>query len=138
MVGASSSGKSKIGTYVANVIGTSNKPIIGYRSNDILALNNWFVSGSDVMVFDDFSFTSATDRHQPSKVFEELKSWTSGIAIQPRVALNTKRRTEHLGVTVKAVIISVNEIKPETSRIVEAMPEFVDRLEVIYLYIFIL
>jgi len=131
MVGSASCGKSKIGTYVANVLGTSNKPIINYRADDNLALSNWMMSGSDVMVFDDFSFTSVVNRTEPSKIFTQLKAWTSGISIQIRTRLNTNQNQENAGVVVKCVFISVNEIKKESSDIIESMPEFVDRIEVL-------
>jgi hypothetical protein len=125
-VGEASSGKSKIGQYVANVIGVSSKPIVNYRPGDQLALNNWVKSGSDILVFDDFSFVG-TKRDEPSQMFNQLKSWTSGIPIDVRIALNQKNN-DVANTKVNGVIISVNQITDGASRIVQCMPEMIDRL----------
>jgi hypothetical protein len=106
LVGEASSGKSEIGQYVGNVIGTSSKPIVNYRPTDQLALNNWVKSGSDILIFDDFSFVG-TKRDEPSQMFNQLKSWTSGIPID--VAFNQKNNDVAANTKVNGVIISVNQ-----------------------------
>jgi hypothetical protein len=47
------------------------------------------------------------------------------------VALNQKQKEECGNVMVKAVFISVNKITDEVSRMVQGMPELVDRLEIL-------
>jgi len=129
LVGKTSCGKSKLAQAFGNVLGKSAYPILNYTHNDTLGLSHWASSGSNVMVFDDFDFESATDKTKPSKIFELLKQWASGIEIHPRMALNTRRNLDNFTVKVKAIIISVNKITMETQNIVQKMPEFSDRIE---------
>lgn len=130
LVGEASCGKSKIAQYVANVIGRSNKPIVNYKFTDNLALHNWAKSGSNILVFDDFNFTSTTRKDEPSQIFGQLKSWASGIPIDIRTALNSKGGGE-TNVMIEGIFISVNNISKEASKCVQTMPEFKDRLEVL-------
>lgn len=133
LCGETSCGKSKIAVAFANVIGKCEFPITCYTHNDILALSDWYNTGSDVLVFDDFSFTAATDPSQPSKIFNNLKQWASGVEIHFRTSHALKRSAvdSYSRRRVKAIIISVNEIKKETQELVDSMPEMRDRIEFI-------
>ena len=133
LVGETSCGKSKIALALAKSIGRCEFPITAYSVRDNLALSDWFNSGSDVLVFDDFNFVDASDPQRPSEIFNHLKQWASGVEIHFRTALSGRRKESDSFVKrkVKAIIISVNEIKRETTELVRTMPEMRDRFEYI-------
>jgi hypothetical protein len=106
LVGEASCGKSKIAQYVANVIGTSLRPIVNYKPSGLLGLSIWAKSGSDIMVFDDFTSVSSK-KDEPSIMFSQLKSWTSGLPIDIKVAQNSKQASDQSNVKVNAIFISI-------------------------------
>lgn len=89
LAGEGSCDKSKIAQYVANAVGKYLRPIVNYKVTDILGLSNGARSGSNVMVLDDFNFLGRT-RDEPSIMFNQLKSWASGLPIEIRTAQTSK------------------------------------------------
>lgn len=105
------------------------RPIVNYKPSDLLGLSNWVRSGSNIMVFDDFTFVS-TKKDEPSLMYQQLKSWASGIPIDIRVAQNNKKASDESNVRVDGIFISVKMIPKEGSDIVNGMTEMIDKLEI--------
>lgn len=135
IVGVTSAAKTKIGMAFANIISDKgcSFPLTGYNTKDNLALSDWFNSGSDVLVFDDFSFEASVSKGSELEIFSLLKQWTSGQPIHPRIALtgNQSKRDVTQQRQVKAVVISMNSLSQEWANLANSMTEFNDRFEFI-------
>lgn len=135
LVGVTSAAKTKIAQAFANTISEKGCafPLTGYNTKDNLALSDWFNSGSDVLVFDDFSFEASVSKGSELEIFSLFKQWTSGQPIHPRVALtgNQSKRDVTQQRLVKAVIISMNSLPQEWANLANSMTEFNDRFEFI-------
>lgn len=134
LIGETSCAKTKIANAFANLIGKSEFPITGYRADDNLAFSRWWETGSDVIVFDDFDFNLATRRGRENDIFSLFKQLASGEDVLLRTALNgsnSRNEINHIKRSMKAIVISINEISVEWANLANNKFEFHDRFEYI-------
>lgn len=134
LYGEKNCGKSKIAYHVANTIGKCSFPLVAYTYNDKNALSEWYETGSDVIVFEDFDFLSATDPKKPEKIFNNLKKWASGQEIYFSPA---SKLSKHLSNTlrsrkIKAIFICINKTDNQLFGMLQKIPE-IEHLQFEYL-----
>jgi hypothetical protein len=125
LIGGKNCGKSKIGYHVANTIGKCAFPLVAYTHNDHVALGEWYETGSNVLVFEDFDFIEATDPKEPHKILTNLKKWASGQEIYFLDAAKLREHSSHMlrSRRLKAIFLCINKIDEQTIKFFQEMPE---------------